>query len=238
MRERRKTTTPNANCECKEEWGVAGERQKQGKNKEKNNGSVDKGDKDADKSKDKGEDKRDEGKHRGEKRSKSSDRRDSDDEKERKERREREEFEAWKECQRKERDRDERRDDHCREYPRRDYHRDRSSRRDEDDDYYSDDDGWIKVSYRRKRRYDRQIFPMNRLKILTINVHGLGSAGKTSKIVQELTYLNCDVVLLQETRVSCKNQAEKFEKFWKGKCFWSFRTGKSPAFCLILIEEF
>ena len=47
---------------------------------------------------------------------------------------------------------------------------------------------------------------MNRLKILIINVRGLGSAGTTSKIVQELTYLNCDVVLLQETRVSCKKK--------------------------------
>ena len=79
---------------------------------------------------------------------------------------------------------------------------------------------------------------MNRLKILTINVRGLGSAGKISKIVQELTFLNCDVVLLQETHVSCKKQAEKFEKFWKGKCFWSFGTGKSTGVAVIFPPNF
>ena len=79
---------------------------------------------------------------------------------------------------------------------------------------------------------------MDRLKILTINVRGLGSAGKISKIVQELTYLNCDVVLLQETHVSCKRQADKFEKFWKGKCFWSFGTGKSAGVAVIFAPNF
>lgn len=52
---------------------------------------------------------------------------------------------------------------------------------------------------------------MDRLKVLSLNVRGLGSAGKSAKIVQELTHLNCDVILLQETHVSCKRQAEKFE---------------------------
>ena len=79
---------------------------------------------------------------------------------------------------------------------------------------------------------------MNRLKILTINVRGLGSAGKSSKIVQELTYLNCDVVLLQESHVSCKRQAEKFEKLWKGKCFWSFGTSKSAGVAVIFAPNF
>ena len=79
---------------------------------------------------------------------------------------------------------------------------------------------------------------MNRLKIVTINVRGLGSAGKISKIVQELSYLNCDVALLQETRVSCKRQAEKFEKFWKGKCFWFFGTGKSAGVASVFAPNF
>ena len=79
---------------------------------------------------------------------------------------------------------------------------------------------------------------MNRLKILTINVRGLGSAGKISKIVQELTFLNCDVVLLQETHVSYKKQAEKFEKLWKGKCFWSFGTGKSASVAVVFLPNF
>ena len=115
---------------------------------------ADKRDKDNGKDKgDKGDDKSDEDKHRRERRERrsGSDRRDnSDDERGRRERRE---FEVWKEQQRRNRDE---RDEHyhSREYSRRDYHRDRSSRR--GDDYYTDDDdGWTQVSYRRKRRYDR-----------------------------------------------------------------------------------
>ena len=79
---------------------------------------------------------------------------------------------------------------------------------------------------------------MNRLKIVTINVRGLGSAGKSFKIVQELNHLNCDVVLLQETHVSCKKQGEKFEKLWKGKCFWSFGTGKSAGVAVVFAPNF
>ena len=79
---------------------------------------------------------------------------------------------------------------------------------------------------------------MDGLKILSINVRGLGSAGKSFKIVQELNHLNCDVILLQETHVSCKKQAEKLEKFWKGKCFWSFGTSKSAGVAVIFLPNF
>ena len=76
------------------------------------------------------------------------------------------------------------------------------------------------------------------LKILSINVRGLGSAGKLAKLVNELTHLNCDVFLLQETHVSCKKQAEKFEKLWKGNCFWSFGIGKSAGVAVIFAPNF
>ena len=74
---------------------------------------------------------------------------------------------------------------------------------------------------------------MDRFKILSINVHRLGSAGKSAKIVNKLIHLNCDIIFLQETHVSCKKQAEKFEKLWKGKCFWSFGTDKSAGVAVI-----
>ena len=35
-----------------------------------------------------------------------------------------------------------------------------------------------------------------------------------------------------------KEQAEKFEKFWKGKCFWSFGTGKSAGVAVIFAPKF
>ena len=79
---------------------------------------------------------------------------------------------------------------------------------------------------------------MARLKIVSLNVRGLGSAGKSAKIVQQLNHLNCDVILLQETHVSCKKQAEKFENLWKGKCFWSFGTSKSAGVAVIFPPNF
>ena len=72
----------------------------------------------------------------------------------------------------------------------------------------------------------------------SINVWGLGSAGKSFKIGQELIHLNCDVILLQETHVSCKKWAERFEKLWKGKYFWSFGTGKSAGVAVIFSSTF
>lgn len=79
---------------------------------------------------------------------------------------------------------------------------------------------------------------MMRLKILSINVRGLGSAGKSAKIINELCHLNCDVILLQETHVSCKKRAQQFEKLWKGKCFWSFGTGKSAGVAVFFSQNF
>ena len=79
---------------------------------------------------------------------------------------------------------------------------------------------------------------MNRLKLLSLNVRGFGSASKSIKIVQELGHLNCDVFLLQETHVSCKKQADRFEKLWKGKCFWSFGTGKSAGVAVLFSPKF
>ena len=79
---------------------------------------------------------------------------------------------------------------------------------------------------------------MERLRVLSINVRGLGSAAKSAKIVQELSNLSCDVILLQEPHVSCKKRAERFEKLWKGKCFWSFGTGKSAGVAVIFSSTF
>lgn len=74
---------------------------------------------------------------------------------------------------------------------------------------------------------------MDRLKIISSNVRGLGSSGKSTKIIQELDHLNCDVTLLQETHVSCKKEAQAFQKLWKGKGFWSFGTGKSAGVAVL-----
>ena len=79
---------------------------------------------------------------------------------------------------------------------------------------------------------------MSKLKIISLNVRGLGSSSKSRKIIQELNYSNCDIILLQETHVSCKKQAEEFEILWRGKCLWSFGTGRSAGVAILFSLNF
>ena len=79
---------------------------------------------------------------------------------------------------------------------------------------------------------------MTGLRIVSLNVRGLGSSEKLNKIVHELSILRCDGFFLQETRVSCRKQADRFEKFWNGRCFWSFGTGKSAGVAVIFSPNF
>ena len=77
-----------------------------------------------------------------------------------------------------------------------------------------------------------------RLKILSRNVRGLGSLTKVNSLYHELEVLNFDIVLLQETHVSCPKQAKVFERSWRRKCYWSFGTGKSAGVTVLLSPNF
>ena len=50
--------------------------------------------------------------------------------------------------------------------------------------------------------------------------------------------LNFGIVLLQETHISCPKQAKAFERSWRGKCYWSFGTGKSAGVAVLLPPHF
>ena len=45
-------------------------------------------------------------------------------------------------------------------------------------------------------------------------------------------------MLLQETHVSCKKHATRFEKLWNGQCFWSFGTGRSAGVAVLFRSNF
>lgn len=68
------------------------------------------------------------------------------------------------------------------------------------------------------------------LKILSINVRGLGLPRKSDLLIHELRKLNYDLILLQETHVNNESRAKLFEPNWHGQCLWSFGTGKSVGF--------
>ena len=67
------------------------------------------------------------------------------------------------------------------------------------------------------------------LKILSINVRGLGTPTKCSLVLCELERLHYDLFLLQETHVSSKKQANHIASIWPSECFWSFGRGKSAG---------
>ena len=81
------------------------------------------------------------------------------------------------------------------------------------------------------------VSPMS-LKILSINVRGLGTCAKCSLVLHELARLHYDLFLLQETHVSCKKQADHLARIWPGECFWSFGRGKSAGVALFVSPRF
>ena len=56
--------------------------------------------------------------------------------------------------------------------------------------------------------------------------------------MRELKLSGCDIAFLKETHVSSRRQAEKFERFWDGKCFWSFGIGKSAGVAIVFSPNF
>ena len=63
----------------------------------------------------------------------------------------------------------------------------------------------------------------------------VGSA-RPRKLLLEI--LNFDIILLQETHVSCPKQVKIFERSWRGKCYWSLGTGKSAGVAVLLPPHF
>ena len=68
---------------------------------------------------------------------------------------------------------------------------------------------------------------MGALKIITLNVRGLGNWRKRQFLAEFFVANKIDVCLLQETHVSSKFIADSWVKIWGGKCFWSFGTIRS-----------
>ena len=77
-----------------------------------------------------------------------------------------------------------------------------------------------------------------RLRCVSINVRGIVSRFKRELVARELGRLNYDVFFLQETHVSCRQHVEAFEKLWRGRCLWSFGTGRSAGVALLFSLNF
>lgn len=74
--------------------------------------------------------------------------------------------------------------------------------------------------------------------ILSLNVRGLGLPTKVNSLCRELELLNYDIVLLQETHVSYRKQAQAFERVWRGNCYWLLKTGRSAGVPVLTSPNF
>ena len=75
-------------------------------------------------------------------------------------------------------------------------------------------------------------------KLLSLNIRGLVTRTKRDQFLHELSQLNFDLFLIQETHVSCKQQADDFSRNWPGECFWSFGRGRSSGVGLLVSPTF
>ena len=57
-------------------------------------------------------------------------------------------------------------------------------------------------------------------------------------VLHELSLLDLDIVLLQETHVSNKTQDDEISKGWIGHCFWSFGTGKKAEVAIFVSPRY
>ena len=74
--------------------------------------------------------------------------------------------------------------------------------------------------------------------MFTLNVCGLVTPAKRDLVLHELSLLDLDIILLQETHVSNQTQADKISKRWSGDCFWSFSTGKKAGVAMFVSPRF
>ena len=69
-----------------------------------------------------------------------------------------------------------------------------------------------------------------RLKIFSLNVRGLGSRTKVNLLIL--------ILFFYKRHVSCPKQAKILERSRRGKCYWSFGTGKSAGVAVLLSPHF
>ena len=76
------------------------------------------------------------------------------------------------------------------------------------------------------------------IKFTSLNVWGLVTLAKRDLVIHKLARSDFDLILLQETHISTKSQADPFSRKWPGSCFWSFGHGTSAGVGLLLSPKF
>lgn len=54
---------------------------------------------------------------------------------------------------------------------------------------------------------------------------------------RDLVLLHLDIILLQETHVSNKSQADEISKKWPGNCFWFIGTGNNAGVAMFVFPR-
>ena len=74
---------------------------------------------------------------------------------------------------------------------------------------------------------------MDKFKIVSINVRGLGTRHKREDVMNYLESLNCDILLLQDTHL-INDKLSAFNSLWKGKTYHSCFTNNSRGTSILI----
>ena len=74
---------------------------------------------------------------------------------------------------------------------------------------------------------------MSELKILSVNVRGLGTLHKRRDVMHYLSGLNSDIILLQDTHIIAE-KISSFNNCWRGKVYHSCYTNNSRGTAILI----
>ena len=74
----------------------------------------------------------------------------------------------------------------------------------------------------------------NKLKIISLNVNGLGRHKKRTRIFNYLKNFNADIICIQETHGSNQGTTDRWTNEWEGQAFWSHGTHKSRGTAILI----
>lgn len=76
-----------------------------------------------------------------------------------------------------------------------------------------------------------------RLNVTTINVNGLKDRGKRKRIFEWLKIKNYDIVFLQETHCTGREEGTLWGEEWEGETFWSFGGARSRGVGILISQR-
>ena len=110
-------------------------------------------------------------------------------------------------------------------------HQDSSS----EDDYSQEEESWLPVWHKSSK--NKCCWILSSLSFNLLTFAGSLPPAKRDLVLHELSLLDLDIILLQETHVSNKSQPDEISKKWPGNCFWFIGTGNKAGVAMFVFPR-